>query len=220
MQNQSSIGEICRVKDGCAIIVAPCPPLQTMKRKEIKRVEVAYLDRRQITPEQRRKAYAILGEIARYTGYSIEEAKAQCKMVYCAQTQIAPFSLASMSIDRARDFISFLIDWCLEWDIPCRDNLLVYAEDITRFLYGCLRWRRCIICGRPAEVHHCDKIGMGRNREHIVHVGLKAESVCRKHHSQAHTMGQQSFDEYYHVYGLRLTEELVRILRLGALPND
>ena len=111
MQNQSSIGEICRVKDGRAIIVAPCPPLQTMKRKEIKRVEVAYLDGRKITPEQRRKAYAILSEIARYTGYSVEEAKAQCKMVYCAQTQIAPFSLASMSIDLS--LIHILLSWKL-----------------------------------------------------------------------------------------------------------
>lgn len=46
-----------------------------LQEKQIRSVEVLFPDGRQISPEQRRKAYATIGDIADYTGYSPEETK-------------------------------------------------------------------------------------------------------------------------------------------------
>lgn len=49
---------------------------------------------------------------------------------------------------------------------------------------------------------------MGFDREQISHLGLRAEAVCRKHHIEAHSRGQHTFDELYHVYGIKLDKKL------------
>lgn len=67
----------------------------------------------------------------------------------------------------------------------------------------------------PAEVHHVDKIGMGRDRERMVHIGLRAIALCRKHHEEAHRNEKALFAKY-HIYGIRLDKYLCDILRLNT----
>ena len=43
---------------------------------------------------------------------------------------------------------------------------LMRTDDIDTYLIQCIRYRRCCICGRPADIHHVDAIGMGNNRRH------------------------------------------------------
>lgn len=55
---------------------------------------------------------------------------------------------------------------------------------------------------------------MERDRNQIIHEGMQAMALCRKHHIEAHAMGQKSFDEKYHIYGIRLDAYLCGRLNL------
>ena len=90
--------------------------------------------------------------------------------------------------------------------------MLNRAEEIGKYLYMCLEHRKCAICNDKAEVHHLDAVGMGRDRNNIVHVGMNAIALCRKHHIQAHNMGKNEFLKQYHVYGIILDSYLCKIL--------
>jgi hypothetical protein len=74
----------------------------------------------------------------------------------------------------------------------------------------------CAICNKKAEVHHVDVVGMGANRNKIVHLGMRAIALCRKHHNEAHTRGQAFFDDY-HVYGIKLDQYLCDKLRMNTI---
>ena len=55
------------------------------------------------------------------------------------------------------------------------------------------------------------RVGMGRSRKRIAHIGLLAESLCRTHHQEVDQIGQTAFDEKYHIYGIPLDERLCGI---------
>lgn len=204
---------------GEMLIRANYPDFGDVERKEYDKVEIRLDDGRTISAEQRRKAYALEGDIGRWAGYLTKEDKAELhdvlKDYYIEKTKADPFSLSDCSVTEAREFISTLIDFVLENDVPCIEHLLNRAEDVDRYLYACLWHRRCVVCGGHADVHHVTRVGMGRNRKSIVHVGMDAMALCREHHQEAHNKGQHDFDEFYHVYGISIDEMLAKQLGLN-----
>lgn len=102
--------------------------------------------------------------------------------------------------------------------VPTKDSLLTQTDDIGKYLYLCLENRRCAICNQPAEVHHVDRVGMGRDREAIVHVGLNAIALCRRHHEEAHRREKALFADY-HIYGIELDRHLCKVLSLNQKPK-
>lgn len=92
---------------------------------------------------------------------------------------------------------------------------IIQTDDIGKYLYLCLENRRCAICNQPAEVHHVDRVGMGRDREAIVHVGLNAIALCRRHHEEAHRREKALFADY-HIYGIKLDRHLCKVLNLRS----
>ena len=209
-----SVGEVYKVKGGYAVIVAPVSPY-LLEKQSIKQCLVRFDDGRRITAEQRKKAYAILAEIAKHTGNLPEPEKELQKYFYIARYGGPYFSLSDCSVSTARDFISYLIDFCFEHDIGTQDTLLNCTDDISRYLYSCLSNRKCAVCNKKAEIHHCEgsRVGMGFNRNKIDNVGRKAIALCRKHHNQAHN-DEYGFFERYHIYGIALDAYLVKKLNL------
>jgi hypothetical protein len=136
------------------------------------------------------------------------------KCDFVAKTGAKWFSLSNTDMTTANEFLTFLIDFCLEFDIPTTDNLLDRSPEIARYILKCLIEKKCVVCGERAELHHVDAVGMGRNRREINHVGMKALPLCRKHHSEAHSIGQAEFNHRYHVFGIRLDNDLCNIWRL------
>ena len=184
-------------------------------RKDVREVEVRLNDGRSISVEQRRKAYALIRDIAKWSGDDPECIKEFLKFGFCEQSQLEWFSLSDCDMTTAREYISYLIEFCLRWDVPCMDALLNRTDDIDRYLYACLYYRKCCITGKPAEIHHVNKIGMGRDREHIVHVGLLAMALSREWHNRVHQQGEAEIFERYHIYGVKLDEILCRRWKLG-----
>lgn len=209
VENDSEKGEIK--------IVAKYPA-SVVGAKVKKEVEILLEDGRSLSPEQRRKAYALEGDIARWAGYYGKEDRAflhvALKELHMVKQGVDEFSLSNCDMTTARQYINTLIDFVLEHEVPCIDLLLNRTDDIGAYLYSCLYHRRCAICGDKADVHHTSAIGMGRNRKKINHVGMLAMALCRKHHQEAHERGQEPFNELYHVYGIKLDENLVKRLNL------
>lgn len=202
--------------DGSELTVIPMSPInRELMKKQVEDIEIRLIDGRSITNEQRRKIFAICTDIGKETGHSTEEVRKTLRNDFCDLYDIDRFSLSTVDMTTAREFISFLIDFCMNWDIPTKDVLLHYCDDIEQYLYMCLANRKCAICNAHAEVHHVDRVGMGFDREQIVHEGLRAIALCRRHHAIAH-LREKALFEKNHVFGIPLDKNLCEILNLKA----
>lgn len=164
-------------------------------------------DDRVITADQRKKIFATIKDIGMYTGDHPEDLRAWILYDYCIETGEIPFSLSNCSISTAREFITFIIEFILKHNIPLSDAALNRTDDIDRYMYGCIKYKRCAICGKDGETHHFDAIGMGNDRTTLDDSLKRKIQLCREHHSEAHAIGRDSFGRKYHVYGITYGEE-------------
>ncbi|WP_413485549.1 putative HNHc nuclease [Brochothrix thermosphacta] len=173
-------------------------------------VDIDFKDNRNISVEQRKKIYALLRDISRYNGHGVSRNKETLKNDYIVEKRIEPFSLSDTSVSNAREFISYLIELCFLYDIPFKNKGIHMTDDINRYLYLCLKFRKCAITGVPGEVHHIDTIGAGRDRRHVDHSQHRLVCLSREMHIKAHSMGWEEFAALHHIDGIRLTAEQVK----------
>lgn len=191
-------------KDGTDLVVS-VPDLKLgdmFQRKKIRNAEIRFDDGRNISAEQRKKAYATIRDISDWTGYLPEEMKEILKYQHMMRTGDAYFSLSNCSMDTAREFINTILEFALENGIPLSDNAIERTDDIGRYLYYCLLHKKCAICGKDGEIHHEDAIGMGNDRTKVDDSSYKKICLCREHHTLAHSLGVIRFREMYKVYGI------------------
>lgn len=170
--------------------------------KRCRSAQIRLDDGRRITAEQRKKAYATMKDIAAYTGYLPEEQKEWLKYLHISRTGSDYFSLSDCSVDTAKEFINTILDYALEEGVPLSDLGINRTDDIGKYLYFCIRHKKCAVCGRTGEIHHVDAIGMGRDRRKVDDSGSRKICLCRTHHTIAHTKGMDRFEQMYHVYGI------------------
>ena len=226
MIQEHAAGEIKDIlEDGTAVIHAALPDLDRALLRDYGQVEIILPDGRRISPEQRRKVYALIGEVAEYVdgirnAGTVESAKRTLKMEFMLSRMEGMerrlFSLASCDVTTAREFINFLVEFIIENDIPTRIPLIENCEDIERYVYACLMSKKCAVCGRHADLHHVDAVGMGRNRKEICHVGMRALPLCRVHHTEIHAVGQEDFLRRYFLESVRIDERIAKVYRLKA----
>ena len=181
---------------------------QYITEKKAKYAEIRIDDGRTITSLQRRKAYATIRDISSWTGYLPEEQKEWLKYLYIERTGNPYFSLSDCSMDTAREFINVILDYALEEGIPLSERGIERTDDIGRYLYSCIKNKRCAVCGRPGEIHHVDAIGAGRDRRYVDDSGYRKICLCREHHTAAHQRGMKAFEQMYHVYGIVVKEDI------------
>lgn len=202
--------------NGKFLTVAPLKPIdRIMEQQDVQTVEIRLNDGRLITAAQRRKIFALVRDIAIWSGHEPEYIRSYLKFDFCCKEGIEDFSLSSCDVSTAREFINYLIEFCFRFDVPTRETLLYQTDDISKYLYMCLEYRKCAVCSQRAEVHHVNRIGMGADREKVVHKGLKAIALCHKHHMEAHQREQEFFEEN-HIYGIRLDDYLCKKLNLNV----
>lgn len=192
--NDSSTDLVVHINDSSLAAVI-------MDRK-VTDVTLQLVDGRILSPDQRKKIYATLRDISGYTGYTPEETKEVMKFVHIEATGSDYFSLSDCSMDLAREFINTLTDFCLEHGVITSETLSDRTDDITTYLYQCIRHRKCAICGKSGEIHHWDAIGIGHDRRHYDDSGNRKICLCRMHHTIAHQKGVKDFQRDYHVYGI------------------
>lgn len=209
---------ICTAKilgyDGETLLVRPDVSIdREMLQKQVNSIEIRLTDGREITAEQRRKIFAIIRDISVWSGHEPEYIRQYTEFDYRMQNNIEPFSLSDCDMSTARDYITYLIDFCFNFNVPTKDTLLNEADEISKYLYLCIEHRKCAVCNAPADIHHVDVVGAGRNRNKIGHKGMKAIALCRIHHNEAHLQGS-SFFEKWHIYGIKLDDYLCEKLKL------
>ena len=175
--------------------------------KKIKKAEMRFDDGRIISIEQRKKAYATIRDIADYTGYLPEEQKEWLKYLYIQKTGDDYISLSDCSMDQAREFINVILEYAIESGIQLSEQAINRTDDIGKYLYFCIKHKKCAICGQDGEIHHEDAIGMGNDRKTLDDSNHKKICLCRKHHTIAHQMGVERFTKMYKVYGIIVKEE-------------
>lgn len=225
MIQEHILGEIQDVReDGTAVITAGLPDLDRALLRQYKKVEIILPDGRRISPEQRRKAYALIGEITEYVdgirnADTIEEQKGLLKMEFMLRrmeaTERRMFSLSDCSVTTAKEFITYLVDFIIANDIPTRVPLIENCDDIQRYIYACTMHRKCAVCGKPADIHHCEgsRIGAGVDRTKVHQLGREVLPLCRVHHTELHTMPESEFMKKYHLQKVKLDEVLCKRLK-------
>ena len=193
----------------------------TMTKRGYKECLVQPLDARPLSDRQRTMCYALLREISDYTGQDVHSAKEYLKLRFLAddfgETADRIFSLSNAPMSLVCAFQRYLVRFIVEYDIPCRVPLLEYVDDVPDYIYACLIAKKCCITGRPAELHHIDRVGMGRDRDDIIHEGMEVLPLCREMHQEAHTMSDREFFEKYHLPGgVVMDKTLCRIYKVKA----
>lgn len=212
------------LKDGTAVIKAKIPNIEQALRRGFLKVEIILWDGRRISPEQRRKCYALLGEIAEYTdgirtAETVDEQKSLLKMEFMLKrmeaTERRMFSLADCDMSTAREFITYLIDFIIANDIPTRVPLIDNCDDIAAYMYACTMHRKCAVCGKPADIHHCEgsRIGAGVDRTKVHQLGREILPLCRVHHTELHAIPESEFIAKYHLQKVKLDEALCKRLK-------
>lgn len=195
-------------------IVAPFPDGYILDKRQVTECEIILDDGRHISADQRKKIYATFNDISVWTGYTPPEVKEHMKYEFIARYGYPYFSLSDIDMTTAREFLQFLIEFCIENDIACTDSLINRSPDIARYIYCCLIHKKCCICGKRANLHHVDHVGSGRNRKEICHIGMRAEPLCNEHHTEAHTIGQIHFDDKHKTFGIKIDTEIAKIYKL------
>lgn len=186
---------------GIVTIEAPYTDFARMCRREYKEVEITMLDSRPLSEKQRKSCYAMLREIAVWSGYEPDEIKDMMKYNFIGSLveDMRQFSLSDAPMSLVAAFQSFLARFIVAHDVPTRRPMLEYVDDIDDYVFACLTQKKCCICGKKADLHHVDSVGMGRDRTEIVHEGMKVLPLCREHHTEIHTIGRDSFLKKYHL---------------------
>lgn len=203
----SKIKGVKKFNEGVDMVIhIPDDIYERVVDKQITDVEIRLDDGRHISNEQRGKIFATLKDIALYTGDVPEYLRSILTYNYCTEAGLPIFSLSDCSIDVARGFINYLIEFVLFHNIPLSDIAINRTDDIDRYLYSCLKHRRCCITGLAgADIHHVtgSRVGMGHDRLKIDHSNLEIIALNREWHNKVHNEGETDVFEAYKIYGVK-----------------
>ena len=215
-------GRISKWEDnGGVIIRAAVPCLDRAILRKYDKVLVEFADGRRISPSQRKKAYALMGEIADWIGDVPEYVKKLMKLEFMANRMQTIgekiFSLSDTDITTAKEFISYLIDFMIEHEVPSKTPLYELCEDIRKYVYACLMHKTCAVCGkRGADVHHLSGSRVGHGGLHWREkdqTGALVLPLCREHHMAAHD-GEADFLARYHLEGIEMDAALKKLYKV------
>lgn len=184
-------------------------------------VSIEIHDPRLISNEQRRLLYAMFRDISHHFNgkdynqkRGIEQVKEGLKSKFIAECKAKPFSLSNADVTTAREFTEFVLEFMFEHAVPINQKMHTMAKEINNYLYLCLVYRRCAECGKRADIHHDPPIGKGVDRSTVDHTKYKLTALCRGHHNEAHQIGQETFNQKYHLDGIKVDQVTVRKLGL------
>ena len=113
--------------------------------------------------------------------------------------------------------LEIVIDFMFEFDVPFAKGYELLPKEESWYLYQCCKHRKCAVCGIHSDIHHIDTVGSGNNRNKVDHTKKRVISVCRKHHVEAHTIGDERFLHKYHLNGIYLSYDDFK--RLGLMSQ-
>ena len=210
-------------QDGTIIITAKINPddLDRLAKWKVKECRVEPVDGRKLSEQQRKTTYMFIKAIADHIGESAGAAKNALKMDFANSLletlESRMFSLSDAPMSLVAQFENYLVNFIVENNVPTNFRLYEFVSDMNGYVFMCMVNRKCAVCGRKADLHHCNgsTVGMGRDRAEISHLGAEALPLCREHHTEIHTIGQKDFYSRYHFDGgVKVDETIAKIYRL------
>ena len=205
-------------------IRAPYTDFVAMTRREYKEVEIQMIDSRPLSDKQRRSCYAMIREIALWSGDTTESIKEALKLDFWTAEMLEMadtlFSLSNAPMSIVAAFQTWLARFIVRNDVPTKKPMLEYVDDIDDYVYTSLIHKKCVICGKKADLHHCEAVGMGRNRDEIDHLGMEVLPLCREHHGEYHQTGREAFFKRYHLNrGVEVDKTIAKIYKLNIISR-
>ena len=192
--------------------------------KDMDKATVFLHDGRKHSRDQHGKVFALIGEISMWAGYKASETSevnADMKRDFLLKrfdelsaAAIKSFSMSDGDVTTVSLYISHLIDFIMEHNIPTKRPITEMCEDIQQAVYSAMIHKRCIVCGRKADLHHVDRVGMGGDRRDMCHIGMRALPLCREHHNEAHQHGDAALMDKYHLETVVIDERIAKKYRL------
>nr|DAG09949.1 MAG TPA: Putative HNHc nuclease [Caudoviricetes sp.] len=226
MNNLSYLAKITNV-DGDKVTLQLKESLNIERLKTIfdgydgeRQAEIFIKDPRGFTVEQRKFFFALLNDIYKETGLSVDEMKDYIYSMfrYATGNNISLSNQSVSTVDDVSYLTNLVLDFIFEHDIPFKDGYEVPPQNIQYFFYKCLMTRTCCNCGRkPADIHHVDAVGMGNNRKKINNSGRRFMALCRVCHTKIHTEGFSEFTNKRLLMPIKLSDEDLRRLGLNVI---
>jgi hypothetical protein len=214
MQSRELKAEVIGYDGHVITLRAVCDDIDFMVDHKVKTGTVILDDGLHISGKQMRAIHATFRDIAEYQGETERYVKGKAKYDYWVATGFPLSHFPKLTMTQAGDFIDWLLEWCVENEIPLSEKLTARCDDIKRIIYACLLHKRCAVCGAPAELHHADAIGMGGDRKEAHHGGRLAMSLCRSHHTETHTISFPEFCQKYHVEPVKIDRRIAAKYKL------
>lgn len=127
------------------------------------------------------------------------------------------FSLAlnTLTQNQANDFIKWLLETCIYYDVPLKMDIENLADQYTKaYHYVCLKNKICCICGKEHGVlHHYDNVARVGGYKFDDGRVLRVMCLCDEHHNEVHAIGTKDFTNKYHVVGIHLDDRQIRELK-------
>ncbi|WHH59154.1 putative HNHc nuclease [Petroclostridium sp. X23] len=175
--------------------------------------EIRIEDGRHRTGLQNKFIHALIRDIAEWHCEDPEIEKRFFFYWWCGLNEKDYVSTTQLSMEDANGFIDFLLEFVIEHGIHAGHPILeelVAIKDISRYLWLCLHFKKCCICGRSGHVHHVDKIQMGNDRRRVDDSRKRKICLCEDHHlmyrESIHNIGDKAFFEKHKVYGIIFNE--------------
>lgn len=124
-------------------------------------------------------------------------------------------ALNLMNQSAMNKLIKYTFDLMVEYKVAFRKEIveLFKQQDMKEYIYICLKYQRCCVCGNEgAEIHHVDhvtKVGGYKNDDGTK---LRIMPLCRKCHSNAHSIGENKFYLENDVQGILFSQEEIEKL--------
>ena len=184
-------------------------------------------DPRLITPLQRAKIFAMIGDICIHQdGFRDKLLIANYRYDFeitldrLGLIDYETFSLSSCSVTQANIYIEFLLRFMFDHDISLEYKTAQMMKDEWVYLFKCIQKRKCAcavegVCTKNVEIHHATHlVGMGNKRSKHDHENSTFIALCDYHHKEAHNMGLEKFLETYKIKPIKLTENQIEELRI------
>ena len=216
MNNLSYLAKITNV-DGDKVTLQLKESLNIERLKTIfdgydgeRQAEIFIKDPRGFTVEQRKFFFALLNDIYKETGLSIDEMKDYIYSMfrYATGNNISLSNQSVSTVDDVSYLTNLVLDFIFEHDISFKDGYEVPPQNIQYFFYKCVTNRTCCICGKKnADIDHFDRALGRRKRKEVDHTEFTFAALCRTHHTEKHQMGITEFKNKYHIIGIKLKQE-------------
>ncbi len=182
-------------------------------------VEIKVIDTRRISEQQRKFIFALCRDIEYYTGDDAEYCRLIMQQLNANLRGIEIESLSNCSVTYANGLIDTIINHCIEQEIPLSGDAILknnYHFTSHQVYMMCLK-RICVVCGRRADIHHVDHVGMGNNRNKMSHIGKRVMPLCREHHAEIHNIGEEKYIEMNCLTPIIVDEKMDYFIKKGKL---